>query len=86
MTKLTMIDRIATNLHHLTEKNGGTTRGAADMREDARVILLAMKDASEAMKASGGQQVGNDGHFIGEDIAGWTWERMVEAALAEESR
>lgn len=39
---LGLIDRIADKLHELTLRNGGQSRGASDMREDAVALLRVM--------------------------------------------
>lgn len=60
MTNLT--DRIASALHELVEQNGGVSRGAADMRNDATaiaevvsgsVVWRPIADIKHALKGSG---------------------------------
>jgi len=49
----------------------------------ARAVILALREPSAIMSEAGGLQTGLDGHPVTPQIATWTWERMIDALLAE---
>lgn len=78
-----MIDRIAQTLHERIIANGGISRGATDMKEDARAIIEAMRLPTDAMSQAGGTTHDGTEYEMGALIAEIVWERMIDRALAE---
>lgn len=77
---ISMIEKVARNLHHLTIKNGGTARAVVEMREDAAAIIAAMRDPSEEMLEAAAKIDLSDLPNVG---GATYWRAMIDAALEE---
>lgn len=93
---MTPVDRavaaLIADLHRQEEKSGcvaddngslAQVDGSFAIEPLVRAVLAAIREPSDGMTTAGGMQTGLDGHHLTPQIASWTWERMVDALLAE---
>lgn len=87
MSEQSMIERMAGTLHAIAIANGGISRGPADMRADARALIAAMREPTEAMLVAAARcrtDPSRFGNSSPDDTMGPEWRAMIDAALAEE--
>ncbi len=79
-----LLRRVADALHQLRVQNGGTSRGPADMVEDARSILTVMRPTSAAMREAGGQRLSEMNRSSDyESDAAVAWTAIIDQAISE---
>jgi hypothetical protein len=76
---MTMIERLAAKLHELTLRNGGVSRGANDMMDDVKALLIEMGEPTPSMLHRGGEADAEGS----EDNARDVWQAMISEALGE---
>jgi hypothetical protein len=69
-----------TSLRPLASESPGRQ---ALFRDQATAVVAVLRTPTKAMIAAGGLQTGTQGFPITDQIAEWTWDRMIEAGLAE---
>lgn len=76
-----LVDRIAQELHDMTVRKGGVSRGAADMVADARSLLAVMRPLTDEQTDPVDAYIEREVLYMETSVAD-IWEHVIDGALA----